>query len=176
MTEALLQKAELHLAAGDTLQARRECRRAMGDIRAREARILEARAERLLGRAEVALGETARAQSPSPCQRGDCATNRRRVRRSAVLTRTWRLAWRRTQYADSSSQGIGSSHQNPFKDGCGVGPSGGREAPGISERSARQPGQRRIRREGLHPRRPHRHCSQVHPSRIDDQRMMICCQ
>jgi tetratricopeptide (TPR) repeat protein len=63
MTEALLQKAELHLAAGDTLQARRECRRALGDIRAREARILEARAERLLGKAEASLGETARARA-----------------------------------------------------------------------------------------------------------------
>ena len=61
MTEALIQKAELHLAAGDTLQARRECRRALDDIRAREARILEARAERLLGKAEASLGETTRA-------------------------------------------------------------------------------------------------------------------
>jgi tetratricopeptide (TPR) repeat protein len=63
LTEALLQKAELHLAAGDTLHARRECRRALGDIRAREARILEGRAERLLGKAEASLGETARART-----------------------------------------------------------------------------------------------------------------
>jgi tetratricopeptide (TPR) repeat protein len=63
MIEALLQKAELHLAAGDAIQARRECRRALGDIRAREARILEARAERLLGRAEASLGETARGRT-----------------------------------------------------------------------------------------------------------------
>jgi tetratricopeptide (TPR) repeat protein len=62
MTEALLQKAELHLAAGETLKARSECRRALVDIRAREARVLEARAERLLGRVEASLGETARAQ------------------------------------------------------------------------------------------------------------------
>jgi len=63
LTEALLQKAELHLAAGDTLHARRECRRALGDIRAREARILEGRAERLLGKAEASLGETTRARA-----------------------------------------------------------------------------------------------------------------
>jgi tetratricopeptide (TPR) repeat protein len=63
MTEALLQKAELHLAAGDTLQGRRECRRALRDIYARETRILEARAERLLGRAAASLGDTDRAQS-----------------------------------------------------------------------------------------------------------------
>ena len=63
MTEALLQKAEVQLAAGDNLRARRECRRAIVDIRSREARVLEARAERLLGRAEASLRETVRAQA-----------------------------------------------------------------------------------------------------------------
>jgi class 3 adenylate cyclase/tetratricopeptide (TPR) repeat protein len=63
MSEALLQKAELHLASGDPLRARRECRRAMIDIRAREARVLEARAERLLGRTEASMGRASRARA-----------------------------------------------------------------------------------------------------------------
>jgi class 3 adenylate cyclase/tetratricopeptide (TPR) repeat protein len=63
MTEALLQKAELQLAGGSIRQARRECRRALTDIRIREARVLEARAERLLGRVEASLGETSRARA-----------------------------------------------------------------------------------------------------------------
>jgi class 3 adenylate cyclase/tetratricopeptide (TPR) repeat protein len=63
MTEALLQKAEFNLASGSTHRARRECRWALRDIRVREARVLEARAERLLGRVEASLGQTSRARS-----------------------------------------------------------------------------------------------------------------
>ena len=58
LTEALLQKVELRLEAGDALIARRECKRVLGDARKLEARVLEARGERLLGRAEAAIGDT----------------------------------------------------------------------------------------------------------------------
>jgi tetratricopeptide (TPR) repeat protein len=61
LTEALLQKVELRLEAGDALTARRECKRVLGDARRLEARVLEARGERLLGRAEAAAGDTDRA-------------------------------------------------------------------------------------------------------------------
>jgi len=61
LTEALLQKVELRLEAGDALTARRECNRVLSDARRLGARVLEARGERLLGRAEAALGDTDRA-------------------------------------------------------------------------------------------------------------------
>jgi tetratricopeptide (TPR) repeat protein len=63
LTEAHLQRAELHLAVGDVLRARRECRRALRDIRTRETKVLEARAERLLGKVEASLGKTALARA-----------------------------------------------------------------------------------------------------------------
>ena len=63
LTEALLVKLEWRLAAGDALNARRECRRALADARALEAKVLEARGERLLGRAEAALGDPERARA-----------------------------------------------------------------------------------------------------------------
>lgn len=61
VTEALLQKVELRLEAGDDRTGRRECKRVLGDARRLEARVLEARGERLLGRAEAAAGDTDRA-------------------------------------------------------------------------------------------------------------------
>ncbi|MGH8631150.1 MAG: tetratricopeptide repeat protein, partial [Burkholderiales bacterium] len=63
LTDALLQKVELRLAAADALRARRECRRVLTAARRLEARILEAHGERLLGRAEAALGRPEQARS-----------------------------------------------------------------------------------------------------------------
>jgi class 3 adenylate cyclase/tetratricopeptide (TPR) repeat protein len=59
LAEALLQRAELRLAAGDAAAARRDARRILRDIKSAEVRILEARAERILGRADCALGDKA---------------------------------------------------------------------------------------------------------------------
>jgi class 3 adenylate cyclase/tetratricopeptide (TPR) repeat protein len=61
LTEALLQKIELHLAAGRTRRARSECRRVLRNVGGLEAKVLEARGERLLGQAEAALGLSERA-------------------------------------------------------------------------------------------------------------------
>lgn len=56
LAEALLQQVQLRLATGNARNARAECRRVLRDIRALEAKVLEARGERLLGLAECALG------------------------------------------------------------------------------------------------------------------------
>jgi class 3 adenylate cyclase/tetratricopeptide (TPR) repeat protein len=63
LCEAQLQQAELHLATGNIKQSRRLCRRALLQIRAQDAKVLEARAERLLGKAEAALGDLSRART-----------------------------------------------------------------------------------------------------------------
>jgi len=56
LAEALLQQVELRLEAGNAGVARRECRRVLRDVRGLDAKVLEARGERLLGQAEAALG------------------------------------------------------------------------------------------------------------------------
>jgi tetratricopeptide (TPR) repeat protein len=63
LTEALLQRVELRLAAGQARQARRECGRVLRTSRELKTAPLEVRAERLLGRAEAALGDPVRARS-----------------------------------------------------------------------------------------------------------------
>jgi tetratricopeptide (TPR) repeat protein len=57
LTEARLQLAELRLAQGRAEEAWRECRRAHARAGVLHARLLEARAERLLGSAKAALGD-----------------------------------------------------------------------------------------------------------------------
>ncbi len=63
LTDALLQKVELRLAAGKAKEARRECRRVLSQAHELQTRLLEARGERLLGRAEAALEQMDRARS-----------------------------------------------------------------------------------------------------------------
>jgi len=63
LVDALLQQVELRLAAGSARAARIECRRVLRDIRGLDAKVLEARGERLLGRAEAALGNQESARS-----------------------------------------------------------------------------------------------------------------
>jgi len=58
LSEARLQLAELRLAQGQARKAQRECLRALGQAKAVEARLLEARGERLLGLAQAALGKS----------------------------------------------------------------------------------------------------------------------
>ena len=72
--EAALQRAELRLAQGRPQEALSECRRAMRVTRGLESRLLEARALRLLGRAEAALGREGRARD---CLRASVALARR---------------------------------------------------------------------------------------------------
>jgi class 3 adenylate cyclase/predicted ATPase len=57
LTEARLQLAELRLAQGQAEEAWQECRRARARASVYQARLLEARAERLLGSAQAALGD-----------------------------------------------------------------------------------------------------------------------
>jgi len=61
LTEALLQRIELQLAAGRARRARNECRRVLQNVGGLEAKVLEARGERLLGQAEASLGDSERA-------------------------------------------------------------------------------------------------------------------
>ena len=56
LTEALFQQVELRLATGKIREARRQARRLLRDARGLDATVLAARGERLLGRAEAALG------------------------------------------------------------------------------------------------------------------------
>ncbi len=57
LAEALLQQVDLRLAAGNASKARSECRRVLRDVRRLDAKVLEARGERLLGQAEAELGD-----------------------------------------------------------------------------------------------------------------------
>jgi len=61
LTEALLQQVELRLALGNARKARTECRRVLRDVRGLDAKVLEARGERVLAGAEAALGNIERA-------------------------------------------------------------------------------------------------------------------
>ena len=62
LTEALFQQVELRLATGRIPEARRQARRLLRDARGLDAKVLAARGERLLGRAEAALGASERAR------------------------------------------------------------------------------------------------------------------
>ena len=58
IADAQLQQIELQLAAGRARPARRESSRMLEELRQIASKVLESRAERLLGRAEAALGKT----------------------------------------------------------------------------------------------------------------------